>query len=163
MSRLDELKRVGFTSDTEVDVDVKHYNWNIEKFSTTIPRNADRIRAMMRSDKSKVPFVNFNTWILLYKELSPINISKQSLDVLFEEYKMFYLMMNSAGRMAPEYSEYSLEDYFNDEVKEFTAKSDRISIVDMSRAISIGNLTGVVVSHRSTAIMNRVNNILGGN
>lgn len=162
MSKLDELKKVGFTSDTEVEVDIRHYDWNIEKFSNTLPRNADKIRAMFRAERSRVPFVNFNTWLLLYKELTPTILVDSDLTTYFEEYKNFYLMMNSNGRMSEEFSEYSLEDYFKDEIREFTSKSNRVSVIDMSRDISIGNLSGVRVGHRSTIILERANNILGG-
>lgn len=161
MSKLDELKKKGFTSEVDVEVDVLHYNWNINKFTTEAPRNSEKIKAMMRSDTARVPFVNFNTWLLLYKCVNITSIDKSQLDLYFDEYKVYYLSMNMAGRLSKEFSEYSLEDCFNAEIKEFTGYSGKLNIVDVSKHITIGNVFGVDVSHTSNIIMQRAKTILG--
>lgn len=163
MSKLDEIKRKGFTSDVDVEVNVLQYNWNKDRFTSNLPRNAEKIKAMLRAEYSKVPFVNFNTWILLYKEVDIDSLTRQQLDVYFDEYKLYYLTMNINGRLNKEFSEYSLEDYFNAEVREFTKVGNKINLVDVSKHITIGSVIGVSVAHTSNLIIDRAKMILGEN
>lgn len=161
MSKLDELKKKGFTSEVDVEVEIIHYDWNLDKFTNDVPRNSEKIKAMMRSTTARVPFVNFNIWLLLYKGVNVDSITTADLDLYFNEYKMYYLSMNAEGRLSKEFSEYLLEDNFNSEVKEYTGISSGLNVVDVSKHITIGNVLGVDVSHTSNLIVQRAKSILG--
>lgn len=163
MSKLDELKKKGFTSEVDVEVEIIHYDWNLEKFTNNVPRNSEKIKAMMRSTTARVPFVNFNSWLLLYKGVDIDSLTPTDLDLYFDEYKMYYLSMNADGRLSIEFSEYLLEDNFNSEVKEYTGVVSSLNVVDVSKHITIGNVLGVDVSHTSNLIVQRAKSILGDN
>lgn len=160
MSKLDDLKRKGFSSDVEVEVEYRHYNWNKNKLNAIITRNSTKIRDMLILGGPVIPFVNFNTWMLLYKGLSVQNTTMTELDMLFDEYCLFYEVANEDGKLHENYSRYSLQSIFDEEIKEFTAVDDISNIIDISSTISVGDIHNVNVFSKADIIKQKANLLL---
>lgn len=160
MSKLDDLKRKGFSSDVEVEVEYRHYNWNKNKLNAIITRNSTKIRNMLILGGPVIPFVNFNTWMLLYKVLSVQNTTMTELDMLFDEYCLFYEVANEDGKLHENYSRYALQSIFDEEIKEFTAADDISNIIDISSAISVGDIHNVNVFSKADLIRQKANLLL---
>lgn len=160
MSRLDDIKNRGFNQDVDVEYSLPTYDWDLGKFTDSLPRNYEQIKDLLNSEKGTVPFVNFNTWVRLKKGLVGHLSNKEQLDAYFEEYKNFYLYMIRHSRLSHEYSEYKLEDNFDDEVAVFTGKESDMKVVDHSREISIGDVSDIRVDLSVNVVVERAKNII---